>query len=129
MLSACVQAEEGRIPFAAWVRFLPEVPPFFVGMAHTIDRTVARLECRLRSLQAEAARLAAALDAGCSQTEQQTYQTKRAAVLEAMADYQASLAQCRSQFEAQVARRWTAAEIARAKCRANDSLSEPVRAA
>ena len=115
--------------FAAWVCFLPEVHPFFVGMAHTIDRTVARLECRLRSLQAEAAQLAGALGAGCSQAEQQTLQTKRAAFQEAMADDQATLAQCRSQFEAQVARRWTAAEIARAKCRANHPLSEPVRAA
>lgn len=117
------------MPFAAWVCFLPEVHPFFVDMARTLDRTLARMERQLCSLQAEATRLAAALEAGGSQAEQQTHQTKRAAFQEAMADDLASLAQCRSQFEAQVTRRWTAAEIARAKCRANDPLSEPVRAA
>ena len=41
-----------------------------------------------------------------------------------MTDYQETIRQCRSQFEAKVARRWTPAEIARAKSLAGTSSGE-----
>ena len=54
-LSACVQAQERTMSVAAWICHLPDVHPFFVDMAQTLDRTIARLERRLSSLHAEAA--------------------------------------------------------------------------
>ena len=106
---------------AAWVCYLPDVHPFFVDMAQTLDRTLARLERRLSLLHAEVARLQAALGADGGLAENTAEQTQLAAYREEMADYQATIAQCRSQFEAQVARRWTSSEITRAKNRAGGS--------
>ena len=37
---------------AAWASYLPEVHPFLVDMAQTIDRTIARFDGRIGVLQA-----------------------------------------------------------------------------
>ena len=39
--------------FAAWASYLPEVHPFLLDMAQTVDRTIARFECRVGVLLAE----------------------------------------------------------------------------
>lgn len=115
--------------FAAWVCLLPDVHPFFVGMAQTLDRTIARLERRLNSLNAEAVRLQVAVAAECRPAEKRAEQIKLTAYREQIADYQATLTQCRSQFEAQVTRRWAVPEIAQAKRLAGSSSGELVGAA
>ena len=104
---------------AAWVCRLPDVHPFLVHMARTRDRTVVRLQPRLGSLQAEVTHLDAELGAACSLADTQDQRLRLAAYREKMADYQGSILQCRTQFEAQVARQWAAAEIARSKNKAS----------
>ena len=42
---------------AAWASYLPEVHPFLLDMAQTIDRTVSRFEGRIGVLQAELAQI------------------------------------------------------------------------
>ena len=123
-LSACSQAQNGTMSVAAWVCHLPDVHPFFVDMAQTLDRTIARLERRLSGLHAEAARLQAALGADGDSAQKPAARTKLAAYQEEVADYQGTIRHCRSQFEAQVARRWTPAEIAHAKSLAGTSSGE-----
>ena len=110
---------------AAWASHLPEVHPFFVDMAQTIDRTVARLECRIGILQAELARLRAALVASPDGSGNRAECAKAAAYQQEIIEYQATISQCRKHFEAQVANRWTAAEIAHAKSRAEGLFGEP----
>lgn len=114
---------------ADWVCYLPAVHPFFVDMAQTRDRTVARLACRRGSLHAQVGQLEGALAAECSPPDKRLQRTKLAAYREQIADYQVAIALCRSQFEAQVARRWTGAEIARAKNRASGPSGELVESA
>ena len=105
---------------AAWVCRLPDVHPFLVDMAQTLDRTVVRLQRRLGSLQAEVARLEAELGAAYSQDPR----LRLAAYREERADYKETLLHCRTQFEAQMARRWAAAEISRAKGLASGTSKE-----
>ena len=103
---------------AAWVRYLPEVHPFLVDTAQTVDRTIARFEGRIGVLQAELAQLPAPLVVGDDSSGNRAARAKRAAYQQEIVEYQAMLSECRKQLEAQVARRWAAAEIARAKSRA-----------
>ena len=110
---------------AAWARYLPEVHPFLVDMAQTIDRTVARFECRIGVLQAELAQLRATLAEGDHLSGKRAERARFAAYQQEIAEYQATISECRQQFEVQVAHRWTAAEIAHAKCRAGDPSGEP----
>ena len=110
---------------AAWASYLPEVHPFLLDMAQTIDRTVARFELRIGVLQAELAQLRAALAASSDLSETPAERAKLTAYQEAIADYQATVSECRRQFEAQVAKRWTAAEIAHAKSRAGACPASP----
>ena len=110
---------------AAWASYLPEVHPFLVDMAQTIDRTIARFEGRICILQAELAQLRAALGEGIDLSENRAARAKLAAYQQEIAEYQATISQCRKQFEAQVAKRWTAAEIAHAKIRAGGLSAEP----
>jgi len=100
---------------AAWARHLPEVHPFLLDTARLIDRTVARFELRISALQAELARGRAAFAARRSLSETTAESAKLTAYQEAIADYQATVSACRQQFEAHVASRWSAAEIAQAK--------------
>ena len=110
---------------AAWASYLPEVHPFLVDMAQTIDRTIARFEARIGVLQAELAQLRAALAASRDPSGNRAERAKLAAYQQEIAEYQATISQCRKQFEAQVAKRWTAAEIAHAKSRAGGLSGEP----
>jgi len=103
---------------AAWVSYLPEVHPFLVEMAQTIDRTTARFEARIGVLQAELAQLRAALAARSEAAGNWAVRAKVAAYQQEIAEYQATISQCRAQFESQVAKKWTALEIAHAKSRA-----------
>ncbi len=103
---------------AAWVRYLPEVHPFLVDTAQTVDRTIARFEGRIGVLQAELAQLPATIAVGGDTSGNRAARAKRAAYQQEIVEYQATIWECRKQLEAQVARRWAAAEIARAKSRA-----------
>ena len=103
---------------AAWVRYLPEVHPFLVDTAQTVDRTIARFEGRIGVLQAELAQLPATLAVGGDTSGNRAARAKCAAYQQEIAEYQATISECRKQLEAQVARRWTAAEIAHAQTRA-----------
>ena len=110
---------------AAWASCLPEVHPFLVDMAQTIDRTVARFECRIGILQAELVRLRADLAASSDPSGSRARRAKLAAYQQEIAEYQATISECRKQFESQVAKKWTAAEIALAKSRAGGLSGEP----
>ena len=110
---------------AAWVSYLPEVHPFLLDMAQTIDRTVSRFEGRIGVLQAELAQIRAALAEGSDLSGKRFERAKLAAYEQEIAEYQATISECRKQFLAQVAKRWTAAEIAHAKSRAGDLSGEP----
>ena len=110
---------------AAWASHLPEVHPFLVDMAQTIDRTIARFECRIGILQAELARLRAALAASPDPSGNRAECAKLAAYHQEIVEYQATISQCRNQFESQVAKRWTAVEVAHAKRRAGGLSGEP----
>jgi len=110
---------------AAWASYLPEVHPFLVDMAQTIDRTIARFEGRIGILQAELVQLRAALGASSDPSGNRARRAKLAAYQQEIAEYQATISECRKQFEAQVAKRWTAAEIAHAKSRAEGLSGEP----
>ncbi len=107
---------------AAWACHLPEVHPFLLDTARLIDRTVARFELRISALQAELARGRAVFTARRSLSETTAESLKLAAYQEAIADYQATVSECRRQFEAHVASRWSAAEIAAAKRRIGADL-------
>ena len=102
---------------AAWASHLPEVHPFLLDTARLIDRTVARFELRIGALRAELAQGPAACAARRGLSEATAESLKRTAYQEAIADYQAMVSECRRNFEAYVARRWSAAEIAQAKSR------------
>ena len=110
---------------AAWASHLPEVHPFLVDMAQTIDRTIARFDGRIGVLQAELAQIRAALAASNDPSGNRAECAKLAAYQQEIVEYQATISQCRNQFESQVAKRWTAAEIAHAKSRAGVLSSEP----
>ena len=111
-------ASEGlNMSVAAWASHLPEVHPFLLDTARLIDRTVARFELRISALQAELARGRAAFAARRSLSETTAESARLTAYQEAIADYQATVSECRRQFEAHVASRWSAAEIAQAKRR------------
>ena len=110
---------------AAWASHLPEVHPFLLDTARRIDRTVARFELRISALQAELARGRVASAAHRSLSETTAESLKRTAYQEAIADYQATVSECRRQFEAHVASRWSAAEIAQAKSRVGADASSP----
>jgi len=110
---------------AAWASYLPEVHPFLVDMAQTIDRTIARFECRIGILQAELVQLRAALAASSDPSGSRAQRAKVVAYQQEIAEYQSTISECRKQFEAQVAKRWTAAEIAHAKSRAEGLSGEP----
>jgi len=108
---------------AAWASHLPEVHPFLLDTARLIDRTVARLELRISALQAELARGKATFAARRSLSETTAESAKLAAYQEAIAEYQATVSACRRQFEAHVASRWSAAEIAQAKSRVDADVA------
>ena len=110
---------------AAWACHLPEVHPFLLDMARLIDRTVARFELRIGALQAELAQGRAALTARRALSETPAESLKWTAYQEAIADYQAMVSKCRQQFESQVARRGSAAEIAHAKSRVGTAAGGP----
>jgi len=113
------------MPVAAWASYLPEVHPFLLDMAQTIDRTIARFECRIGVLQTELAQIRAALAEGGGPSGKRAERAKLAAYQQEIAEYQATISECRQQFEAQVANRWTAAEIAHAKRCAGGLCGEP----
>ena len=100
---------------AAWVRHLPDVHPFLLDTAQTVDRTIARFEGRIGVLQAELAQFPATLAMGGDISGNRAARAKLAAYQQEIAEYQATISECRKQLEAQVAKRWTAAEIAHAK--------------
>ena len=110
---------------ATWASQLPEVHPFLVDMAQTIDRTIARLQGRIGILQAELVRLRAALAASPDPLGNRAECAKLAAYQQEIIEYQGTISECRMRFEAQVAKRWTAAEIAHAKSRAGGLSGEP----
>ena len=110
---------------AAWASQLPEVHPFLVDMAQTIDRTIARFQGRIGILQADLAQLRAALGEGSDLSGNRAERAKLAAYQQEIAEYQATISECRMRFEAQVAKRWTPAEIAHAKSRAGGLSGEP----
>ena len=114
---------------AAWACHLPEVHPCLLDTARLIDRTVARFELRISALQAELARGRAACTARRSLSETTAESLKLAAYQEAIADYQATVSECRRQFEAHVASRWSAIEIAQAKSRVDADLGRVERTA
>ena len=114
---------------AAWAAYLPEVHPFLLDTARLIDRTVARFELRISALQAELARGRATFAARRSLSETTAEGLKLTAYQEAIADYQATVFECRRQFEAHVASRWSAAEIAQAKSRVYADLGRVERTA
>ena len=109
---------------AAWACHLPEVHPFLVDTARLIDRTVSRFEFRIGALQAELAQGRAAFATHRSLSETTAESLKLTAYREAIADYQAMASECCQQFEAHVARRWSAAEIAQAKSRVGVGAGE-----
>ena len=109
---------------AAWASYLPAVHPFLLDMAQTIDRTIARFECRIGVLQAELAQIRAALAETGDHLGKRAERAKLAAYEQEIAEYQATISECRQHFEAQVAKRWTAAEIAYAKSRAEGRSGE-----
>ena len=111
---------------AAWASYLPEVHPVLVDLAQTIDRTIARFEGRIGILQAELVQLRAALSASSDPSGNRAQRAKLAAYQQEIAEYQATISECRKQFAAQVAKRWTAAEITLARSRAGDGSTEPV---
>ena len=114
---------------AARASYLPDVHPVLVDLAQTIDRTIARFECRSGILQAELVQLRAALDASSDPSGSRAQRAKLAAYQQEIAEYQGTISDCRKLFEAQVAKRWTAAEIAYAKSRAEGLSGEaPVTA-
>ncbi len=108
---------------AAWASHLPEVHPCLLDTARLSDRTVARLELRISALQAELARGKATFAARRSLSETTAESAKLAAYQEAIAEYQATVSACRRQFEAHVASRWSAAEIAQAKSRVDADVA------
>ena len=110
---------------AAWASHLPEVHPFLLDTARLIDRTVARFELRIGTLQAELAQCRTAFASRRSVSETTAESIKLMAYREAIADYQATISECRQQFEAHVARRWSAAEIAQAKSRVSAESVRP----
>ncbi|HRI54573.1 MAG TPA: hypothetical protein PLW65_30760 [Pseudomonadota bacterium] len=110
---------------AAWASHLPEVHPFLLDTARLIDRTVARFELRIGVLRAELAQGRAAVSARRSASETAAESLKLTAYQEAIADYQAMVSECCQQFEAHVARRWTAAEIAQAKSHVGAEADRP----
>ena len=112
---------------AAWASHLPEVHPFLLDTARLIDRTVARFELRIGALQAELARGRAAFTARRSLAETTAESMKLTAYQEAIAEYQATVSECLQQFEAHVARRWSAAEVAQAKSRVGAGSGGPER--
>ena len=109
---------------AAWACHLPGVHPFLLDTARLIDRTVARFELRIGIMKAELAQGRAAFAACRGLSELTAENLKRTAYQEAIADYQAMASECRRNFEAHVARRWPAAEIARAKSRVGAGAGE-----
>jgi hypothetical protein len=110
---------------AAWVRYLPEVHPFLLDTAQTVDRTIARFEGRIGVLQAELAQLPATLAVEGDSSGNRAERAKLTAYRQEIVEYQATISECRKQLEAQVAKRWTAAEIAHAKSRAGALSGEP----
>ena len=110
---------------AAWASHLPDVHPFLLDTARLIDRTVARFELRIGALQAELAQGRAAFASRRSVSETTAESIKLTAYREAIADYQATISECRQQFEAHVARRWSAAEVAQAKSRVGAGSGGP----
>ena len=114
---------------AAWASYLPEVHPFLLDMAQMIDRTVSRFEGRIGVLQAELAPIRAALPEGGDLSGKRAERAKLAAYEQEIAEYRATISECRKQFLAQVAKRWTAAEIADAKSRAGGLSGEPAATA
>ena len=110
---------------AAWASHLPGVHPFLLDTARLVDRTVARFELRIGALQAELAQGRAAFAARRSLLETTAESLKLTAYQEAIADYQATASACRRQFEAHVASRWSAAEIAQAKSRVGTVADRP----
>ena len=114
---------------AAWASHLPGVHPFLVDTARLIDRTEARNEDRIGALQAALAQGRAAFAARRSLLETTAESIKLTAYEEANADYQATASECRRQFEAHVASRWSAAEIAQAKSRVGTVADRPKSAA
>ena len=110
---------------AAWASYLPEVHPFLLDMAQTIDRTVSRFEGRIGVLQAELSQIRAGLAHEGDLSGKQFKRAKLAAYEQEIAEYQATISECHKQFLAQVAKRWTAAEIAHAKSRDGGLSSEP----
>ena len=110
---------------AAWASYLPEVHPFLLDMAQTIDRTVSRFEGRIGVLQAELAQIRSGLAEGSDLSGKRFERAKLAAYEQEIAEYQATISECRKQFLAQVAKRWTAAEIAHAKSRAEGISGVP----
>ena len=114
---------------AAWAAHLPEVHPFLLDTARLIDRTVARFELRISVLQADLARGRAAFTARRSLAETTAESLKLTAYQEAIADYQAMVSECCRNFEAHVARRWSAAEITQAKSRVGAADSRPASTA
>ena len=110
---------------AAWASHLPEVHPFLLDTARLIDRTVARFELRIGALQAELAQGRAACAAPRGLSEITAESLKHTAYQEAIADYQAMVAECCQQFEARVARRWSSIEIAQAKSQVGANVGRP----
>ena len=94
-------------------------------MAQTIDRTVSRFEGRIGVLQAELAQIRAGLAQGGDLSGKRVERAKLAAYEQEIAEYQATISECRKQFHAQVAKRWTVVEIVHAKSRAGDLSGEP----
>ena len=110
---------------AAWASHLPEVHPFLLDTARLIDRTVARFERRICALQAELAQGRSAFAARRGFLETTAESLKRTAYQEAIAEYQAMVSECCQQFEAHVASKWSAAEIAQAKSRVGAGAGGP----
>ena len=110
---------------AAWASYLPQVHPFLLDMAQTIDRTVSRFEGRIGVLQVELVQIRAAITEGGELSERRAERAKLTAYEQEIAEYQATISECHKQFHAQVAKRWTAAEIAHAKSRAGGLAGEP----
>ena len=110
---------------AAWASYLPQVHPFLLDMAQTIDRTVSRFEGRIGVLQVELAQIRAAITEGGELSERRAERAKLTAYEQEIAEYQATISECHKQFHAQVAKRWTAAEIAHAKSRAEGISGVP----
>src|SRR5437868_2731726 len=140
MLSACQKAAQGfsvRIVLlgvgeaemltSAWVSRLPDVHPYLVDLAQLVDRTIARFERRIGERSAELATHRTALPARQGRATDPLSTTQLAAYRQEIADFQATITQCRTQFEAQIARKWTTAEITTAKNEAVGLSVEPQR--